>query len=455
MAKIIESPELAGTDRDGALSRRDLLKGAGAGAVLLGGGGLLAACSSGLKGAGTGTTGTIVIGYVSPQTGSLAGFATPDNFVLSQIRKTSAYAKGFTVGKKKYKVQIIEADSQSDPNRASQVARSLILNHHVDLIVTSSAPETTNPVAVVCESQGVPCVSTVVPWESWYAGLGGNPLKPTTKYKYNVTFFFGLPEFGKCFVPMWNRIHTNKVIAEMFPNDSDGTAFREGWPSIIGPAGYTTVDGGAYPDGTTDYTSMISTFKSHDCEIYLNGPLPPDFNTFWKQASQQGFKPKLATVAKVLLFPADVTALGPLVTNIATDSWWSPFAPYTSSLTGETAADLASEYQSSTGQQWTQSIGSTYSLFEVAKEAFTASSDPHDAADVADKLQTLSYKGMCGAIDFGNGPAPGAGIIHPAGVQWKPGKPGKFTNFDFAMFVVDNSDNPEVPLNGTLEPTNA
>ena len=79
------------------------------------------------------------------------------------------------------------------------------------------------------------------------------------------------------------------------------------------------MDGGAYTDGTTDYSSMISKFKSKDCQVFINAPLPPDFNTFWKQAAQQGYKPKLATVAKVLLFPADTEALGDLVNNIATD----------------------------------------------------------------------------------------------------------------------------------------
>jgi branched-chain amino acid transport system substrate-binding protein len=448
------SPEAA-PSLSGAMSRRDLLKAAGASALLLGGGGLLEACgSSGLKGAGSTSTKDILIGYVSPQTGSLAEFALPDNFVLNKIRQTSAYSKGFKVGGKTYNVKILEVDSQSDPTRASEVAKQLVVSNGVDMIVTSSAPETTNPVAAMAETQGVPCIATVVPWESWYGGLGGNPLKPTTNFKYNSMFFFGVPQFAGCFIPMWERIKTDKVVAEMFPNDADGNAFRAAWPSIIRGIGYAPVDGGAYPDGTTDYTSMISDFKSHDCEIYINCPLPPDFNTFWKQANEQAYKPKLATVAKVLLFPADVVALGSLVNNIATDSWWSPFVPYKSSLTGESASDLAGQYQQTTGQQWTQSIGSTYSLFEVAREVFLASSDPHDRNDVADKLHTVKYDGICGPVDFASGPAPGVGIIPPVGVQWKPGKPGKFTDFDFAMYVVDNSLNKEVPLNGTLEATN-
>jgi branched-chain amino acid transport system substrate-binding protein len=428
------------------VTRRSVLWGAGAGTMA----GALGACSSGIKGSGSSSgTKDIKIGFVTPMTGPLAGFASGDKFVLQTIRASSAYAKGFTVGGKKYPVSILAVDSQSDPNRASQVARQLILNSHVDMIVTTSTPETTNPVAVVCQAQGVPCVSTVCPWESWYAGLGGNPVQPTKAFQYCTLFFFGLKEFQGTFIPMWNRISNDKSVACMYPNDSDGNAFRAAFIPLIKQARYKPVDGGAYSDGTTDYSSMISTFKSKHCEVYSNAPLPPDFNTFWKQAHQQGFKPKLATVAKVLLFPADTAALGSLVNNIATDSWWGPYMPNSSSLTGQTAKKLADAYQSATGNQWVQSIGSTYSLFEVAKEAFAAVSDPHDAKEVAAALHKVNYTGMCGALNFAGGPAPGVGIIRPLGAQWKKG-----TSFPWEMQVVDNSMNPAVPTTGNLAPTN-
>jgi branched-chain amino acid transport system substrate-binding protein len=240
-------------------------------------------------------------------------------------------------------------------------------------------------------------------------------------------------------------------VACQYPNDADGNAFRGVFEPLIKASGYKAVDGGAYQDGTTDYTSMINKFKNKHCELFSNAPLPPDFNTFWKQASQQGFKPKLATVAKVLLFPADTAALGPLVNNIATDAWWSPYVPYKSSLTGTTAKALADGFTSTTGKLWVQSIGSTYSLFEVAKEAFTAASDPHDKAAVASALHNVNYTGICGSLNFAAGPAPGVGIIPPVGAQWKKGT-GKFP---FEMQIVDNSLNKSVKITADLEPTNA
>src|SRR5450755_123615 len=441
-----------GAPRNLPIARRSLLRGIGAGAIAMGAGGIVSACSSGIKGAGgPATGGTITIGFITPLTGALAGFASGDQFVLSKVKSTPAYKNGLKIGTKNYKINIVVQDSQSDPNRASTVARQLILQNKVDMILTTSTPETTNPVAAAAEKLGTPCLSTVVPWESWYAGLGGNPLQPTTTFKYATMFFFGLKEFQGCFAPMWNRVKTNKVVACQYPNDADGNAFRGGFEPLIKASGYQVVDGGPYQDGVTDFTSLITLFTDKNCEVFRNCPLPPDFNTFWKQASEQGFKPKLATVAKVLLFPADTQALGALVSNIATDSWWGPYMPYSSSLDGTSASSFAAAYEASTNNQWVQSIGSSYALFEVAKEAFDAVSDPHDKSEVANALHHVSYSGMNGAIDFAAGPAPGVGITPPVGVQWKKSS-GKFP---FEMEVVDNSLNKNVKIQAQLEPTNA
>ena len=207
---------------DPVISRRALLRGVGAGAVMLGAGWALDACSSGIKGGSGGSSKkTITIGLVTPLTGPLAGFAVADNYIVDTIRKTSQFSKGIKIGSTTYDVNIVVADSQSDTNRASQVAKTLITTNKADMILVTSTPEVTNPVASVCESQGIPCVSTVVPWESWYFGRGA---KQGDAFKYTTMFFFGVAEFGECFIPMWNRIPNNKTVAEMFPTDADGNA---------------------------------------------------------------------------------------------------------------------------------------------------------------------------------------------------------------------------------------
>ena len=188
-----------------------------------------------------------------------------------------------------------------------------------------------------------------------------------------------------------------------------------------------------------------------------NVPLPPDFAAMWKQSIQQGFRPKLATVAKVLLFPSDTYSMGSEVYNVATDTWWVPTLPWTSSFTGETCQQMANEFEADGYGQWNANI-SNYSLFETAHAALTAVSDPHDHEEVADALHKVNINALAGPLNFtGNGggwikpfgPAPGVAITPPAGVQWQKG-----TKYPLELKVVDNTLLPDAKINGDLLPTN-
>ena len=445
---------------ENGVSRRSLLRAAGIGAAVMGGGSLLEACGSSLKGSsassGSGTK-DITIAFIHPLTGDLAEFGTADNWIVKQIQATSQFRNGIKAGGKTYKINIVSYDTQSDATIASQQANKAILSGGADLIVTSSTPETANPVSTAAEKLGCPTVCGNVPWQSWYANLGGNPTpgKTTFKPKYVTMYFLGVNDLANCYIAMWKRIKekydTSSTVGCMFPNDSDGNAFRAAFPLFTGPAGYKLIDPPAYTDGLTNFSSMISTFKSNNCDFFTNVPLPPDFNTMWKQSAELGYKPKLATVAKVLLFPTDVTALGSLVNNVATDAWWHPGMPWKSSLTGQTCAQIADAFQADTGQQYYQSL-SNYSLFEVAYAALKSASDPHDRQEVADALFKVNVQGLAGNLDWTSAKNPAPGVVDTpcVGVQWKPS-----SKWGWSQYVVDNTLMPEVPLTGDLEPTNA
>ncbi|HUD36696.1 MAG TPA: ABC transporter substrate-binding protein [Streptosporangiaceae bacterium] len=434
------------------ISRRSLLKGVGAGTLAVSAGGVLAACSSGIKGASSGSTKAITIGWIHPLTGDLAGFGAPDRWVISKIKQTTPFKKGIKIGSKTYPVIIKSYDSQSSVTRAGDLAKTAI-NDGVDLLFASSTPETVNAVASQAESLGTPLICSNVPWESWYINLGGNPAKPTLKPKYTVMYFLGAEHLALCFIPMWNRIHdqlhTDKVVAAAFPNDSDGNAFRLIFPGIVKKAGYTFDMSAPYPDLTTNYTSMITQFKNDKADFFTNVPLPPDFAAMWKQSIQQGFRPKLATVAKVLLFPPDAYALGSEVYNVATDTWWVPTLPWTSSFTGETCQQFANQFEADGLGQWNANI-SNYSLFEVAYAALKTVSDPHDHNEVAAAIHNVNIHALAGPLNFASGgPAPGVAITPPAGVQWQKG-----TKYPLELQIVDNTLLPDAKITADLLPTN-
>src|SRR5215469_734032 len=446
----------------GGVSRRALFRAAGVGAAITGGGSLLAACSSGIKGAAGGGASSgaaggskaITIGWIHPLTGPLAGFGAPDDWVISQVKQAGPYKNGFKIGGATYAVTIRSYDTQSSSSRAGDLAKQAIQGDRVDLLLASSTPETVNAVASQAETLGTPLVCANIPWEPWYINLGGNPQKPAMTPKYVVMYFLGAEHLAECFIPMWNRIGAaagnNHLVAAAFPNDADGNAFRAVFPLVAGPAGYKFQLSSAYPDGLTNYSSMIAAFKSSGADFFTNVPLPPDFATMWKQSIQQGFRPKLATVAKVLLFPPDAYAMGASVENVATDSWWVPSLPWHSSFTCQSCQQLADAFTAAGLGQPNATI-SNYTLFEIAHAALTAVNNPHDKAEVAAALHRVTIPdAVAGPIDFtsAKNPAPGVVITPPVGIQWQKG-----TKYPLEAKVVDNTLLPHATITGDLKPT--
>ncbi|MDF1709069.1 MAG: ABC transporter substrate-binding protein [Paracoccaceae bacterium] len=422
------------------ITRRRLLKSAASYGLVLGAHGLFTPAIA--------QNAPIRIGYVSPQTGPLAGFAEADAFTLDMFAKRMA-ADGLNV-------QVIVKDSQSNPNRAATVAQELIIEDEINLMLVASTPETTNPVATVCESEGIPVISTKAPWQPFFIGQQGNPGDPASWRPFDFAFhyFWGLEDVISVFTNMWNQLDTNKQVGGLFPNDADGNAWGD--PNVgVAPgfaaAGYTTVDPGRYQNLTDDFTAQINAFKAANAQIVTGVVIPPDFTTFWNQSRQQGYLPKAATVAKAILFPQAVEALGENGHNLSSEVWWSRNHPFTSSLTGESAADLADGFTAASGRPWTQPIGFIHSLFEVATDVIKRASDPTDPEDVAATIAATDLNTIVGRVawDGANVPPFAAQNVCKTplvGGQWRRQDDGTFD-----LTIVDNQTAPDIPTAGVME----
>lgn len=390
---------------------------------------------------------TIRIGFISPRTGPLAGFGEADGFVVDQARK--ALQGGLTVGGKKYAVEILDRDTQSDPARASQLAKSLINSDKVDLILVTSAPETVNPVSDACEAAGVPCLSTVVPWEAWYFGRGAKPGAPSP-FKWTYHFSFGVGDFVTAYVSQWSKLDTNKKVAALYPNDADGNAIRANLAPALAKAGFTIVDAGPYETGTTDFSAQIAKFKAEKCEIFNTFPIPPDFAAFWRQAAQQGYTKmvKIAQAAKTGLFASNVEALGALGFNIASACYWHKNFPYKSTLTGLTGVQLADGYEATAGKQWNQQLGASMSLLDAGCEALKTAANPKDKASVAAALGKLKVTTMVGNLDFTKGPVSNVATSVLIGTQWVKAPANAKYKYDYV--ITENAADPKVPVAAKL-----
>ena len=330
-------------------TRRDFLKTATVAASSLAAGSLI---SCGTK---TSAARTVKIGYVASKTGPLSPFAEADDFVLAGVRKL--LADGLEINGVMHTVVIIDKDSRSNPIRAAEVTNHLINADKVDLLISSGAPETVNPVAEQAESNQIPCITNDAPWQGYFFGRGG---KPETGFEWTYHFFWGMEDIVAVYTNLWQSLPTNKVVGALWPNDTDGNAFSDaakGFPPALKKLGFTLVDTGRIAPSTNDFLAQISAFKKAKVEIVTGTLTPPEFSTFWSQAAQQRFKPKIATIAKALLFPTAVENLGQRGMNLSTEVWWSPSYPFRSGLTGQTCAEFCAEFESKTGRQWTPPLG--------------------------------------------------------------------------------------------------
>jgi branched-chain amino acid transport system substrate-binding protein len=407
--------------------------------------------------ASTATGEAIKIGYVSPKTGPLAAFAEADDYIIGGV--TEAVGAGIVNGSTTYPIEIVQKDSQSDPNRAAEVAGELIQDDGVDLIVVAGTPETTNPVSDICEANGVPCISSVAPWQPWFLGRQAPGTAPpdSKPFEWTYHFFWGLEDILSVFTEMWGQVENNKTVGFLMPNDGDGNAWSDpgvGFPSVLTPGGYTIVDPGRYENLSQDYTAQINAFKEGNVEILTGVPLPPDFTTFWNQAVQQGFRPKIASIGKALLFPPSADALGDLAVGLSSEVWWSPNHPFTSSLTDQSAKDLADGYTAATTRQWTQPIGFAHALFEVALDSLERASSVDDKAAIRDAIKGTSLDTIVGKVAWDGAGLEGAPFAAAnvaktplVGGQWVKG-----TQFPYELVIVSNKDHPDIPAAATLQP---
>ncbi len=421
------------------------LAGAGVGSALLAG----VAANANNAQAATKAQETLKIGFISPLTGPLGGFGEADPFVLDLVRKKTAH--GINIGGKVYAIEMLGRDTQSDPSRASQLAKDLINNQKIDIMLTTSTPEVVNPVADACEASGTPCLSTVDPWESWYFGRGAKPGQPSP-FHWTYHFSFGTKQFAEMYISTWQLIKTNKKVGVLYPNDADGNALRAHLIPELQKAGFTIVDPGAYQDGTTDFSSQIARFKAEGCEILSGAPIPPDFIVFLRQAAQQGLTHQLKIVmpAKFGLFPSDIEALGELGYRIASGAYWTPTFPYSSPVTGLSSQQLSNAYESASKKQWTQQLGASMALIDAGFAALKNSGNPKNKAAVAKAMSVLDVVTTVGRINFPKGPVPNVATAPIIGSQWVKAKPG--SRFKLAFPVVEHATDHNVPIGAKLLP---
>jgi len=425
------------------VSRRDFLKIAGIGGATVamgaGLGGLVAACGGATTTTTAATTPTtagsatttvasstttvttgatagrdIKLGVVSPKTGNFAVFAIADDWWLARAK--IALKDGIITGDgKKRQVQIIVADSQSDSNRAAQVAGDLVNNSGVDMLLASGTPDTANPVADQGEANGCPVLMSFAPWQACFIRNG-----KLQEFKWAYGNMLGSEETIASFTDAFDKsgVQTNKKVGMLFQNDAD----EQGWmdpsaaPKVFKEKGYTLVVPQPYSVPAEDFTQQINQFKSAGCEIICGTNDPPWFSNFLKQSLQQGFKPKFISSGKAVLFPQAVLTFPNQGLGLIGEVAWHPSWKIKDTLSDLDSEGLAADYEAKTGQQWTAAIG-CYGKLEWAIDVYKRATNAEDKNAVVAAIKTTNNTFQQGKIDFTSPVDPNS--FHPIANNYK------------------------------------
>ncbi|MBA2681938.1 MAG: ABC transporter substrate-binding protein [Ktedonobacteraceae bacterium] len=274
----------------------------------------LAACGGG----GTsGGTQTLVIGTTLPLTGSLASFGPLIQTGYMKAVNDINTSGGLDVGGTKYKIQLVVLDNKSDPNTASQQARTLLLKNNAVALLGAMTPPLDIPISNIGEQLKHPVVQSLTPLQAWLSGRPGG-------WNYAWDMFFDENQMTNLQFQTSDLVKTNKRVALFTDTEEDGITMGKLWEQKAPQLGYQVVYHAQFPVGTTNFSSQIAAAQAAKADVLIGQMVPPDAAGLWKQIKSLGYQPKTAFCEKCAASSAWRGILGPVAEGTMTVDWWSP-----------------------------------------------------------------------------------------------------------------------------------
>ena len=339
------------------------------------------------------------LGATLPESGIFAGFGEQGWGMQKAVNDWNDTYGGMYLSEWDVTVPITLTikDNQSDPNQVGPQSTDLVVSDGVHGLLSPNAPcDLHDPTTVVASDYGVPSIIAGGPVEPWLFGSQGGV---APEYTWFTGFAIGeyqpaaprdVP--GYTMVDTWfmfmdevdAKTETNKIVGVFASSDSDGTGWYNAFPGILEDNGYTVanVTGKFAMDPMPDFTDMVQAWQTANVEILWGNCPGAHFGVLWETCYAEGFRPKICLAARAALFPNDVESWGddpPLGWGVGCEMWWAPSYNTTDGFVGvgnRTAASLAEDWATETGDPLNRSIGTGYAEAQVMLNAI------HDAGDV-------------------------------------------------------------------------
>ena len=372
---------------------------------------LLIVASLGLSASAAQAQDVIKFGAPLPLTGPLAPEAIKQQQGYDLWAEQANKAGGISVGGKKYKVEIVYTDYQSNTPRAVQTTEQMITQNNVNFLFSPFGSGAAKAGSSVSEKYKVPTIaataSSAQVYDQGYKYLFGT-------FTPNDTLTTPLTQMVKAKAP------DVKKVAILARNDLFPLAIAQEMEKSAKGNGLEVAYFEKYAIGTLDHSATLSQIKSLAPQwIFVTGYIN-DLLLVKKQMADQQIK---ATVVSMIAGPAYqefIDAAGAGGENITSAAWWHPAAQYSGKdIFGTTAnyVKLFKEKFKSEPDYAQASASVAGALFQMAIEK----AGSLDKDKVRDELAKLDVMTFFGPVKFG--PTGQINSLEPPVFQLQGGKP--------------------------------
>ncbi|WP_425993248.1 amino acid ABC transporter substrate-binding protein [Afipia sp. DC4300-2b1] len=353
----------------------------------------------------------IRFGAPLPLTGPLAPEAIKQQQGYDLWAEQANKAGGISVGGKKYKVEIVYADYQSNTPRAVQTTEQMITQNNVNFLFGPFGSGAAKAGSSVSEKYKVPTIAATASssqvYDQGYKYLFGT-------FTPNDTLTTPLTQMVKAKAP------DVKKVAILARNDLFPLAIAQEMEKSAKGNGLEVVYFEKYAIGTLDHSATLSQIKSLAPQwIFVTGYIN-DLLLVKKQMADQQIK---ATVVSMIAGPAYqefIDAAGAGGENITSAAWWHPAAQYAGKdIFGTTAnyVKLFKDKYKSEPDYAQASASVSGALFQMAIEK----AGSLDKDKVRDELAKMDVMTFFGPVKFG--PTGQINSLEPPVFQLQGGKP--------------------------------
>ncbi|MFT6670929.1 MAG: branched-chain amino acid transport system substrate-binding protein [Afipia broomeae] len=371
----------------------------------------LVVAALGLSASAVSAQDVIRFGAPLPLTGPLAPEAIKQQQGYDLWAEQANKAGGISVGGKKYKVEIVYADYQSNTPRAVQTTEQMITQNNVNFLFGPFGSGAAKAGSSVSEKYKVPTIAATASssqvYDQGYKYLFGT-------FTPNDTLTTPLTQMVKAKAP------DVKKVAILARNDLFPLAIAQEMEKSAKGNGLEVVYFEKYAIGTLDHSATLSQIKSLAPQwIFVTGYIN-DLLLVKKQMADQQIK---ATVVSMIAGPAYqefIDAAGAGGENITSAAWWHPAAQYAGKdIFGTTAnyVKLFKDKYKSEPDYAQASASVSGALFQMAIEK----AGSLDKDKVRDELANMDVMTFFGPVKFG--PTGQINSLEPPVFQLQGGKP--------------------------------